>query len=100
MPAVSKESSWPSPRTDLSNAGAHWLDEPVVTDNPCDVSQAGRHPGVRAQDDRRVRGGPSQLNEQLARRHRIGAAARLAESTCGHINLRRTLKGTFGRSVV
>jgi protease I len=28
-----KMTSWPSLRTDLSNAGAHWLDEPVVTDN-------------------------------------------------------------------
>ncbi|NYF56536.1 type 1 glutamine amidotransferase domain-containing protein [Micromonospora purpureochromogenes] len=25
--------SWPSLRTDLTNAGATWLDEPVVTDN-------------------------------------------------------------------
>jgi protease I len=25
--------SWASLRTDLSNAGAHWLDEPVVTDD-------------------------------------------------------------------
>jgi protease I len=24
--------SWPSLRTDLVNAGAHWLDEPVVVD--------------------------------------------------------------------
>jgi protease I len=24
--------SWPSLRTDLTNAGAHWVDEPVVTD--------------------------------------------------------------------
>ena len=24
---------WPSLQTDLSNAGAHWLDERVVTDN-------------------------------------------------------------------
>jgi protease I len=24
--------SWPSLKTDLSNAGAHWVDEPVVTD--------------------------------------------------------------------
>jgi protease I len=28
-----KMTSWPSLRTDLSNAGAHWHDEPVVTDN-------------------------------------------------------------------
>lgn len=28
-----KMTSWPSLRTDLSNAGAYWLDEPVVTDN-------------------------------------------------------------------
>jgi len=25
--------SWPSLRTDLRNAGAHWVDEPVVVDN-------------------------------------------------------------------
>jgi protease I len=28
-----KMTSWPSLRIDLSNAGPHWLDEPVVTDN-------------------------------------------------------------------
>ena len=28
-----KMTSWSSLWTDLSNAGAHWLDEPVVTDN-------------------------------------------------------------------
>jgi protease I len=28
-----KMTSWASLRTDLSNAGAHWVDEPVVTDN-------------------------------------------------------------------
>ena len=24
--------SWPSVRTDLKNAGAHWVDEPVIVD--------------------------------------------------------------------
>jgi deglycase len=27
-----KMTSWPSLKTDLMNAGAHWVDEPVVTD--------------------------------------------------------------------
>jgi protease I len=57
--------SWPSLRTDLINAGAHWVDEPVVVDQglvssrkPDDIPQfnakmieefaEGRHAGQRA----------------------------------------------------
>ncbi len=28
--------SWPSVRTDLKNAGAHWVDEPVIVDGEPD----------------------------------------------------------------
>ncbi|MBB2205524.1 type 1 glutamine amidotransferase domain-containing protein [Gluconacetobacter takamatsuzukensis] len=31
--------SWPSLRTDLTNAGAHWVDEEVVTDGPLVTSR-------------------------------------------------------------
>jgi protease I len=31
--------SWPSLKTDLANAGAHWQDAPVVTDGPLITSR-------------------------------------------------------------
>ena len=31
--AVGTVTSWPSLRTDLENAGAHWVDKEVVVDN-------------------------------------------------------------------
>ncbi len=40
--------SWPSIRTDIRNAGGHWVDEEVVTDQkPHHQPQAGRPPGVQ-----------------------------------------------------
>lgn len=63
-----KLTSWPSLKTDLTNAGAHWVDEEVVTDNglvtsrrPSDIPAFNRKmieefaegihaPGARAQE--------------------------------------------------
>ena len=52
--------SWPSVKTDLVNAGAHWTDQEVVVDQgPRVESQARRPAGFQPGDDRGVRQGPA-----------------------------------------
>ena len=46
--------SWPSPKSDLKNAGADWVDEEVTVDRNLVTSrkpQAGRHSCVQRKDD-------------------------------------------------
>ena len=60
-----KMTSWPSLKTDLGNAGAKWVDEPVVVDQePGHVAQARRHRAIQRQDHRTVRRRPASSNRR------------------------------------
>jgi protease I len=57
--------SYPSLRTDLTNAGAKWVDEEVVTDAGAGVQPQPRRPRRVLPEDRRgVRGGRHQVHDQ------------------------------------